>query len=234
MLSARTSHIAWLVWAGRLLIFAGRSLELRLVSLVRKSSQLTGHDAVTQLPVRKLAVLLHADVVDSTALVQANEALAHQRILSCFQCLAGITKSYGGTAHEVRGDALTAEFERASDAVSAALAFQSDQAGFTAMLADQIRPTVRIGISIGEVVIADRTITGAGIVMAQRLEQLAPPGGVVIQGAAYETIPRRLPFDYQNLGELNIKGFDETVRAFQVTLQVAAEIPEPGASSARQ
>ena len=127
---------------------------------------------MTQLPVRKLAVLLHADVVDSTALVQANEALAHQRILSCFQYLAGIIKSYGGTAHEVRGDALIAEFERASDAVSAALAFQSDQAGFIAMLADQIRPTVRIGISIGEVVIADRTITGAGIVMAQRLDPI--------------------------------------------------------------
>ena len=189
---------------------------------------------MTQLPLRKLAVLLHADVVDSTALVQANEALAHQRILSCFQYFAGIIKSYGGAAHEVRGDALIAQFERASDAVSAALAFQSDQAGFIALLEDLIRPTLRIGISIGEVVIADRTITGVGIVKARRLEQLAPPGGVVIQGAVYETIPRRLPFDYHSLGELVIKGFDETVRAFQVKLQVGAEIPEPDSWSARR
>ncbi len=189
---------------------------------------------MTQLPVRKLTVLLHADVVDSTALVQANEALAHQRILSCFKYLAGVIKSYGGTAHEVRGDALIAEFERAADAVCAALAFQSDQAGFIELLEDPIRPTVRIGISIGEVVVADRTITGAGIVMAQRLEQLASAGGIVIQGAAHETIPRRLPFDFQSLGELSVKGFDETVRAFQVKLQVGAEIPEPDASSARQ
>jgi len=189
---------------------------------------------MTQVPVRKLAVLLHADVFGSTALVQANEALAHQRILSCFQCFAGIIKSYGGTAREVRGDAVVAEFERASDAVCAALAFQSDQAGFIAMLEDQIRPRLRIGISIGEVVIADRTITGAGIVMAQRLEQLAPAGGVVIQGAAYETIPRRLPFDFRSLGEQTIKGFEETVRAFQVTLQAGAEIPEPDSSPARR
>ena len=182
---------------------------------------------------RKLAVLLHADVIDSTALVQANEALAHQRFQSCFQYFAGIIKSYGGVAHEVRGDAVVAEFKRASDAVSAALAFQSDQAGFIALLDDPIRPTLRSGISIGEVVIADRTITGAGIVMAQRLEQLAPPGGVVIQGAAYETIPRRLPFHYQALGEQTIKGFDETVRAFQVALQAGAEIPEPELPSAR-
>ena len=182
---------------------------------------------MTQLPVRKLAVLLHADVVDSTALVLANEALAHQRILSCFQCFAGVIKSYGGTTREVRGDALIAEFERASDAVSASLAFQSDQAGFIAMLADKIRPMLRIGISIGEVVIEDRTITGAGIVMAQRLDQLAPPGGVVVQGAACETIPRRLPFDYLSLGEQTLKGFDVAVRAFQVSLQAGGVIPEP-------
>jgi adenylate cyclase len=232
MLSTRTSHIAWLIWVDRLLIIP--KFDSLLVSLHRSSIQVIGYGAVTQVPIRKLAVLLHADVVGSTALMQANEALTHQRILSCFQYLAGVIKSYGGTAHEVRGDALIANFERASDAVSAALAFQSDQAGFIALLEDPIRPTLRIGISIGEVVVADRTITGAGIVMAQRLEQLAAPGGVVIQGAAHETIPRRLPFDYQSLGELSIKGFDETVRAFQVKLQAGAEIPEPDSWSSRR
>ena len=187
---------------------------------------------MTQAPVRKLAVLLHAGVVGSTALVQANESLAHQRIQACFKNFAGIIESYGGIAQELRGDALIAEFERASDAVSAALASQSDQSGFNATLVDQIRATLRIGIAMGEVVIADHTITGAGIVVAQRLEQLAQPGGVVIQGAAYETIPRWLPFDYQALGEQTLKGFDETVRAFQVTLQADADmpLPEPPAS----
>jgi adenylate cyclase len=182
---------------------------------------------VTQLPLRKLAVLVHADIVDSTVLVQANEVLAHQRILACFQYFSGIIKSYGGITRELRGDVLVAEFERASDAVSAALAFQSDQAGFNALLNDPIRTSLRIGISIGEVIIADETITGAGIVMAQRLEQLAPPGGVVVQGAACETIPRRLPFDYHSLGEQTLKGFDDTVRAFQVSLQAGGVIPEP-------
>ena len=33
---------------------------------------------------RKLAVILHADVVGSTALVQQNEALAHKHILATF------------------------------------------------------------------------------------------------------------------------------------------------------
>jgi len=47
---------------------------------------------------------------------------------------------------------------------------------------------------MGEVVIADHTVTGEGIVLAQRLEQLAAPRGVCIQGATYDTVAKRLPF----------------------------------------
>ena len=35
-------------------------------------------------PARKLAVILHADVVGSTELVQRNEAIAHERIKDVF------------------------------------------------------------------------------------------------------------------------------------------------------
>jgi len=48
-------------------------------------------------------------------------------------------------------------------------------------LEDDIRPEARIGIAIGEVVIADGTLTGSDVVMAQRIEQLAEPGGICIQ-----------------------------------------------------
>jgi TolB-like protein len=73
---------------------------------------------------RKLAVILHADVVGSTSLVQQNETLAHERIQAAFHHFSETIKTYGGIARELRGDALVAEFERASDAVPAALAFQ--------------------------------------------------------------------------------------------------------------
>jgi hypothetical protein len=35
---------------------------------------------------------------------------------------------------------------------------------------DDIRPEVRVGIAIGEVIIADNTMAGGGVVMAQRLD----------------------------------------------------------------
>ena len=176
---------------------------------------------------RKLVVILHADVVGSTALVQRNESVAHERMQDVFRRFSVTIESYGGIAHEIRGDALVAEFARASDAVTAALAFQFANEDHNKGVTDDIRPEIRIGISLSEVVIADGTITGAGVVLAQRLEQLAEPGGVCIQGAAYETVPRRLPFKYESLGEQEVKGFEEPVRVYTATLKPGEAIPQP-------
>jgi adenylate cyclase len=176
---------------------------------------------------RKLAVILHADVVGSTMLVQQNETLAHERIQATFHNFSETIKSYGGITRELRGDALVAEFDRASDAISAALAYQVLNIETNSKLNDDILPLLRIGISLGEVVIADNTITGAGVVLAQRLEQLSEPGGVCIQGAAYETVPQRFPFEYKNLGEQKLKGFEMLVQAYAITLKPDEKIPAP-------
>ena len=175
---------------------------------------------------RKLAVLLHADVVGSTSLVQKNETLAHERIQDTFRRFSKTIAAHGGIAHEIRGDALVAEFSKASDAMGAALSFQEANVAHNEEVGDDVRPVIRIGIALGEVVIADNTITGEGIILAQRLEQIAEPGGVCIQGAAYETVPKRLPFVYENLGEQQFKGFDEAIRAYAVNLRPGGVIPE--------
>ncbi len=160
-------------------------------------------------------------------MVQEEETLAHARIQAAFQRLAHATEAYGGIAHEIRGDALVAEFSRASDAVCAALAFQIENTDHNRSLTDNIRPTLRVGISLGEVVIADGTITGAGVVLAQRLEQLAGPGGVVVQGSVSETVPIRLPFAFESLGEQSLKGFEQPVRGFAAKLKPGEPVPAP-------
>jgi len=175
----------------------------------------------------KLAVILHADVAGSTALVHQNEQLAHQRIQDTFHRFGNTISKYHGHVRELRGDALLAEFERASDAVSAALAFQAGQSDYNTQLNDNIQPTVRVGIALGEVVIADNTVTGAGVVLAQRVEQLADAGGVCITAALHEAIPRRMPFDLKDMGEQILKGFDDPVHVYRVELSQGESIPVP-------
>ncbi len=65
----------------------------------------------------KLRVILHADVAGSTALVQQDEQLAHKRIQEAFRHFSGSIERYMGTVLELRGDALSAEFERANQQI---------------------------------------------------------------------------------------------------------------------
>jgi adenylate cyclase len=134
----------------------------------------------------------------------------------------------------LRGDALLAEFERASDAVTAALAFQSEQADYVAQHDGDSSLLLRIGVALGEVIIADNTITGEGVVLAQRLEQVAEPGGLCITPAVREALPKRLPFKLDNLGTRELKGFDEPIGIYRVRLAGGASLPEPELSDSRR
>ena len=175
----------------------------------------------------KLAVILHADVVGSTALVQLDERIAHERIQDAFRRLSETTASHGGTTHELRGDALLAEFPRASDAVNAAMSFQTGNRMRNEASTDAIQTKVRIGIALGEVIIADQTVTGPGVVLAQRIEQLAEDDGVCISAAVYEAVPKRLPVTFTSLGDQSLKGFDELVRVYFVSPSADGQNREP-------
>lgn len=157
--------------------------------------------------------------------------LAHKRIQSVFQKFSKSIDTYGGFTRELRGDALVAEFERASDAVTAAIDFQVQNEKSNSQFNDEIKPSMRIGISLGEVIVADNTVTGAGVVLAQRLEQLADLGGVVVQGSISETVPTRMPFEFGFLGEQKLKGFEKPIRAFSVSLRSGEELPAPDLDS---
>jgi adenylate cyclase len=175
----------------------------------------------------KLVFILHADVAGSTQLVRQDEHLAHERIQDSFGRFKDFIEKYRGRMLELRGDALLAEFERASDAVTATLAFQSDQADYLSRLKDELKPGIRVGIAMGEVVIADGTVTGAGVVLAQRVEQLAEPGSLCITAALHEALPDRMPFNLENMGDQMLKGFDDPVRVYRVKLNPSASIPLP-------
>lgn len=178
----------------------------------------------------RLAIIMHADVAGSTRLVQHDKELAHTRIHDAFRRLSAAIEGNRGQVLELRGDALLARFDRASDAVSAALSFQTEQARGMDRATDDCFPSIRLGIAMGEVIIADNTVTGAGVVQAQRVEQLAKPGGVCITTAIHEALSKRMPLEIENLGNQSLKGFDHPVHVYRVGLKPGESIfaPSPG------
>jgi class 3 adenylate cyclase len=182
------------------------------------------------------AVILHADIADSTGLVQQDKRLAYQRIQDSFGRFSNAIEKYFGQVLEIRGDLLLAEFGHAADAVSASLAFQLDQAAYNERLRDDPRPTIRIGIAMGEIIMGDNTITGWGIVQAQRVEQLADPGGVYITSAIKQALMESLPIDFEVLGENTLRNFDypDTQSVYRIQLTPGESVPPPDESIRRE
>lgn len=154
---------------------------------------------------RKLAVVLHADVAGYASLMERDEDLTHKRVNETFDLLDGAISRYGGRIAERRGDALLAEFAQPSDALGAALSFQGMREEQLAEAEDDIQPRLRIGINLGEV-IADRgTLWGPGVNLAQRVEQLAPHGGVAVSDTVFNAVSKSLPVEYSDLGQQQVK-----------------------------
>lgn len=171
---------------------------------------------------RRLLVVLHADVAGYSSLMEKDEDLTHERVKEAFDRLGESVCRYGGSVVEKRGDALLAEFSQPSDALGAALAFQRDADELTAGIEDDIRPRMRIGINLGEV-IADRgTLWGPGVNLAQRVEQLAPAGGVAIADTVFNAVSKSLPVDYTELGQRQVK--ESVVHAYVARLRTGEEI----------
>jgi class 3 adenylate cyclase len=63
----------------------------------------------------------------------------------------------------------------------------------------------RIGINVGDVMLKDGDIFGDGVNIAARLEGLADPGGICISRGIHDHVMKKLPFEFEDLGEQSIK-----------------------------
>jgi len=131
---------------------------------------------------------------------------------------------------DAKGDAILAEFASVVDAVSGAVEIQRELAKQNSELLDDRRMDFRIGINLGDVVVKDDVIYGDGVNIAARLESLAEPGGVCISRSAYDQVKGKLKFEYEYLGEQQVKNIAEPVRAYMVSMVMAT----PSASTSAE
>ncbi len=168
---------------------------------------------------RRLSAILVADVVGFSRLIEADEAatLAAMRSLSAEVVDPQIEENNGRVVKEM-GDGILVEFASVVDAVSCAVAIQTQLAAHQADVPAERRIVLRIGINLGDVVVDGEDIFGDGVNVAARLEPLADPGGILISGTAYDHMQGKLglPLDY--VGEKQVKNIERPVRTYAVRL----------------
>ena len=181
---------------------------------------------------RKIAAILVADVVGYSRLAGADEdrTLSRLRGLRSDLIDPAIAAHHGRTVKRT-GDGSLIEFRSVVDAVRCAIELQSGMVERNAGVSPEKRIEFRVGIHLGDVVEeADGDLMGDGVNIAARLEGVAEPNGVCISGAAYEQVRDKLPHQFFDLGDKDLKNIARPVRVFAVKTGSESAAPTPSSS----
>ena len=178
---------------------------------------------------RRLVTVLFADVVESMALADSLDAEALGLVLSSyFEAVSAALTRHGGAVEKYAGDAVMAVFgipvSHEDDALRAARAALDIRAAVAALNERLVEThgvglAIRVGIESGEVVTTpnqrrQRLVTGEAVGIASRLEETAGADEIVVGELAGRLIDHAARLE--PLGELEIKGKRQPVRAFRL------------------
>jgi adenylate cyclase len=177
---------------------------------------------------RKLAAILHADVVGFSRLMGEDEAGTHRALGELRRAIDPLIAAHGGRIVGTAGDSLLADFSSVVDALSCAIEMQQAARTINDPIPVDHRLELRIGVNLGDVIIDGEDIFGDGVNIAARLEALAQPGTICISQTVYEHVKNKLDLDYRPLGSHRVKNISEPVRAYAVGVAAAAPRPRRG------
>jgi adenylate cyclase len=172
---------------------------------------------------RRLTVILAADVVGYSALMERDEAGTYARLKAGREELfEPQIEHHHGRIFKIMGDGLLAEFSSVVNAVECAVALQHGLAERNAVTAEEQRILLRIGINIGEVIVEGNDRYGEGVNVASRLEQLAEPGGIWVSAKVAKEVEKKLAFGFERMGAQKVKNIAEPIEAFRVNVASSA------------
>lgn len=177
-----------------------------------------------QLP-RKLAAILYADVAGYSRLTGEDEDGTHRVLRSYLNFISSAVQSHNGRVVHYAGDAVLADFGTVVEALTCAAAVQRVLEERNEPLADDRKVQFRVGVNLGDVIVDQEEIYGDGVNVAARLEALAEPGGICISESVYTAVGKKLPLEYEDIGEQNLKNIEMPVRAYHARLKPGVELP---------
>jgi class 3 adenylate cyclase len=182
---------------------------------------------------RKLVTALFADVVGSTALAEAMDPEEWREVVSgVHERVSQAVYLYEGTIAQLLGDGVLAFFgaplaheddaERAIRAAQEILAKIEEYAGNLTRRRRHVSLQVRIGLNTGIVVVGnigsdlhmEYLAIGDTVNLAARIQGVAEPDTILISDSTFRHVASL--FDFEDRGEVTVKGRAEPVRIYRV------------------
>lgn len=178
-------------------------------------------------PARRLTVVMIADIVGYTTMMNADEDRTHLKQSAVMtRVIKPLISRLCGKIVKSTGDGFLAEFASAADAVQCAIRFQKRLAALAASVPGQDQLLFRVAVHLADVITEPEDIYGNGVNIAARLQTLAKPGGIIISGAVRDNLQRGLASRFDDLGEQHVKGIKSPLRVFSLS-SAGPDAPEP-------
>ena len=172
---------------------------------------LAGGDTTPDLP-SGTAVILFADIADSTALTERmGDAAFREKARELDTALRAVIRENAGTPIEGKllGDGVLAVFTSARQAIAAAL--RCGRAGEDAGL------PLHLGIHAGDVIREENNVYGGAVNIAARISGLSAPGEVLVSETVRSLARTSAGVRFEDRGEQALKGVGEPVRVWAVS-----------------
>lgn len=150
---------------------------------------------------RRLAAILVADIVGYTRQMRSDEVGTLRRLSrSREKFILPLIAEHRGRVVKFMGDGLLVEFASAVDSLSCAIAWQKGMLETDSDTDPQPAFQYRIGINLGDVLVAQEDIYGDSVNVAARLEQIAESGGIILSDDAYRQVAGKVEAAFVDMG----------------------------------
>ncbi len=157
----------------------------------------------------KLAAILFSDIVSFTELMGDDETATLQILDANERIHREALAKHRGRLLKKLGDGMLASFDSVSDAVACAQAVQR------AVVQDGSF-SVRIGIHLGEVILADGDVHGDGVNIASRIQSEMSPGAIGVSKVVYDNIKNKDGLTATLLGERTLKNVATPMQLYSI------------------
>lgn len=167
---------------------------------------------------RKLAAILAADVVGFAGLIARDEEGTLTGLEQLLRDNIGMqVEAHRGRVFKSLGDGVLAEFSSTVEALNCAIGIQrlSLLDAQRSHGGDPLR--LRIGVSVGDVVVQGVDLLGDGVNVAARLQAFADPGGIAVSGEVMAQVRGRIELDLEDLGYKKLKESDAPIRVYKTS-----------------
>jgi class 3 adenylate cyclase len=183
---------------------------------------------------RRLLAVLVGDIVGYSRLMARKEADTYYRVKHLQASLiVPVMKRNRGRVVKWTGDGFISTFASAVDAVRTAVEIQSGTTALGVNAPEDLRICFRMGVNVGDVIVAPDDVYGDAVNIAVRLQTAAPPEGICVSRGVRDAVSGKVGIEFENRGELAVKNIPEPVGAYAVLFDPVAwtiETNRPAAS----